>query len=412
MYFYNFLFDILAMSFTIGLVGKPSAGKSTFFKAATLADVAIAAYPFTTIKPNFGTGYVRVPCADKDFGVQCNPRFGVCKNHMRFVPVEMIDVAGLVPGAHEGKGLGNQFLSDLSTADVLIHVIDASGSTNEKGENVPAGTHNPAIDVKFLEDEIDLWYYSIIERHWYKMSRASNMQKKKIEEQLSELLSSFKVTDKTITEGIVSLKLSANPEAWTQEQLKALAAHIRRDTKKILVAANKMDIPAAEKNNEALKKEFPNILFVPCSSEMELALREAARKGLIDYVPGSSEFKILAPEALNDKQKAGLEMMSKFLKKWGTTGVQQVLDSAVFDFLKYIAIFPGGVNKLEDSKGNVLPDCFLLPPDANARDFAYALHTDFGKNFLYAIDVRTKKRIAGDAKLKHRDVVEIIHAAK
>ena len=399
------------LSFTIGLVGKPSAGKSTFFKAATLADVAIAAYPFTTIKPNFGTGYVRVACADKDFGVQCNPRFGMCKNHIRFVPVEMIDVAGLVPGAHEGKGLGNQFLSDLSTADVLIHVVDMSGSTNEKGENVPAGTHNPAIDVKFLEDEIDLWYASIIERHWYKMSRASNMQKKKIEEQIVELLSGFKVSDKTVTEGIVSLGLPANPEAWTPEQLRALAGHIRRDTKKILVAANKMDVPAAEKNLEALKKEFPHIYFVPCSAEMELALREAARKGVVDYVPGSAEFKVVS-DALNDKQKAGLEMMSKFLKKWGSTGVQQVLDSAVFDFLKYIAIFPGGVNKLADSKGNVLPDCFLLPPDSDAKDFAYALHTDFGKHFLYAIDVRTKKRIAGDAKLKNRDVVEIIHAAK
>lgn len=400
------------MSFTVGLVGKPSAGKSTFFKAATLADVAIAAYPFTTIKPNFGTGYVRVACADKDFGVQCNPRFGFCKNHVRFVPVEMIDVAGLVPGAHEGKGLGNQFLSDLSSADVLIHVIDAAGATNEKGENVPAGTHNPAADVGFLEDEIDLWYASILERHWYKMSRAANMQKKKIEDQITELFSGFKVTEKTVTEGIVALNLPPNAETWTPENLKELARHIRRDTKKILIAANKMDIPCAEKNFEALKKEFPHIYFVPCSAEMELALREAARKGAIEYIPGSSEFKVLSPEALNDKQKAALDFISRFLKKYGSTGVQQVLDAAVFDFLKYLAIFPGGVNKLADSKGNVMPDCFLLPPAATAKDFAYAIHTDFGKNFLYAVDVRTKKRIGGDALLKHRDVVEIVSAAK
>lgn len=400
------------MSFTIGLVGKPSAGKSTFFKAATLADVAIAAYPFTTIKPNFGTGYVRVPCADKDFNVQCNPRFGMCKNHIRFVPVEMIDVAGLVPGAHEGKGLGNQFLSDLSNADVLIHVVDMSGSTNEKGENVPAGAHNPAIDVKFLEDEIDLWYASILERHWHKMSRAANMQKKKIDDQIAELLSGFKVKEKTVTEGIVALGLPENPEAWTPEQLKALAKHIRRDTKKILVAANKVDIPAAEKNFEALKIEFPGIYFVPCSAEMELALREAAKKEIISYVPGDGGFKILKPEALNEKQKAALDFIAKFLKKWGSTGVQQVLDIAVFDFLKYIAVFPGGVSKLADSKGNVLPDCFLLPPKSTAKDFAYALHTDFGKNFLYAIDVRRKKRIGADAELAHRDVVEIVSAAK
>src|SRR3989338_6474207 len=108
----------------LGLVGKPSAGKSTFFKAATLAEVAIASYPFTTIKANQGVGYVKIDCIDKEFKVQCNPNHGFCINGKRFVPVDLLDVARLVPGASEGKGLGNQFLDDLTKADALISILD------------------------------------------------------------------------------------------------------------------------------------------------------------------------------------------------------------------------------------------------------------------------------------------------
>ncbi|RLG14905.1 MAG: hypothetical protein DRN71_02500 [Candidatus Nanohalarchaeota archaeon] len=400
------------MGFTIGLVGKPSAGKSTFFKAATLAEVAIADYPFTTIKPNIGTGYVRVECADKDFGVQCNPRFGFCLNHTRFVPVELVDVAGLVPGAHEGKGLGNQFLSDLNQADVLIHVVDASGSANELGESLGAGKHDPAKDVRFLEKEIDLWYASVLWRNWKKLARGAQMTRKKIEEAIADQLSAMKVTEDIALDAISETELSGNPDSWSEDDVKRLSVVLRKRTKSILIALNKIDVPSGLENVERLKKELPDIMFVPCSCETELALREAAKSGIISYVPGDSTFEILKSDALNEKQKKALDFISAFLEKNGSTGVQQVLDAAVFELLKYIAVFPGGVNNLVDSKGNVLPDCFLMPPKTTAKDFAYALHTDFGKHFLYAMDVRTKRRISGDQELKHRDVVEIISAAK
>ena len=147
----------------IGLVGKPSVGKSTFFKAATLAEVEIASYPFTTIKANHGVGYVRVDCIDKEFVLngkpaQCNPRTGFCINHQRFVPVDLMDVAGLVEGASEGKGLGNQFLDDLRGADVFIHIVDVSGTTDKEGKILPEGeNHNPCEDVLFSEKELDKW---------------------------------------------------------------------------------------------------------------------------------------------------------------------------------------------------------------------------------------------------------------
>jgi len=400
------------MGFTIGLVGKPSAGKSTFFKAATLAEVDIAPYPFTTIKPNVGTGYVRVSCADKFFNVQCNPRFGFCLNHTRFVPVEIVDVAGLVPGAHEGKGLGNQFLSDLNQADVLIHVVDASGSTNEKGEPIGAGNHDPAKDVRFLKNEIDLWYASILWSNWRKLARSASMTKKGIEIEIAEQLSAMKITEAITVKAIEQAGLKDSPEQWSQDDIKRLSTLLRKNTKPILIALNKIDIPGAEKNIENLKKEFPDTMFIPCSSESELALREAAKHEIISYIPGDSEFKVIKPEVLSDKQKKALDFISELLKKNGSTGVQQTLDAAVFDFLKYIAVFPGGMNNLSDSKGNVLPDCFLMPPKSTAKGFAYAIHTDFGKHFLYAMDVKKKIRISGDQELKHGDVVEIINAAK
>jgi len=398
----------------IGIVGKPSSGKSTFFKAATLIDVAIASYPFTTIKPNFGTGFVRVECVDKEFKTQCNPKYGYCINHIRFVPVELIDVAGLVPGAHEGKGLGNQFLNDLSAAHVLIHVIDLSGSINEKGEAVTPFSYDPANDIRFLEHEIDMWFTGILKRGWDKFARQMQQNTTTIEKALATQLSSFRVTEALVKSTIEKLNLGNEPPTkWTDEQLKSLATEFRKATKPIVIACNKADVPGSEKNFERLKKEFPEYMLVPCSSESEVALKEAAKKKMIDYAPGDKKFEIIEPDKLNANQKKALEFIEKnVLGKWGSTGVQECLDKAVFEFLKYIAIFPAGVNKLADKDGNILPDCHLMPPGSTALDFAYKIHTDFGKNFLYAMDAKTKMKIGGDKKLKNRDAIEIISAAR
>jgi ribosome-binding ATPase YchF (GTP1/OBG family) len=177
----------------------------------------------------------------------------------------------------------------------------------------------------------------------------------------------------------------------------------------MIIACNKIDIPVGQENFKRLVRHFPEHKFVSCSSESELALKEASKAGLIEYLPGDSEFKIKNPSALNDKQLAALEFIrAHVLQKLGNTGVQQVLDAAVFDLLGYIAIFPGGVNKLEDSEGRVMPDCFLMPPKTTALDFAYKLHTDLGKNFIRAIDVRTKRTVGKEYVLKHRDVIEIV----
>jgi ribosome-binding ATPase YchF (GTP1/OBG family) len=394
----------------VGVVGKANVGKSTFFKAATLAEVEIANYPFATIKPNSGVGYVKVDCAERDFNVKCNPREGFCIDGKRFVPVQMIDVAGLVPGAHEGKGMGNQFLEDLRQADVLIHVVDVAGTTNEKGEPITPGTYDPANDVKFLEVEMDMWYLGILKKGWERFARQVMQEKGKIAFALEKQLSAFKVTEEMVKEVIEHLKLNKErPNEWVDEDLKNIAIELRKKTKPMIIACNKIDMPGAVENFARLENEFPDHMLVACSAESELALREAAKTELINYTPGEDKFTLKDDSKLNDKQKKALEFIQEnILSKLGSTGVQKVLDSAVFDLLKYIAIFPGGVGKLEDSNGNVMPDCFLMPPGTTALDFAFKIHTDIGNNFIKAIDVKKKMPVGKNHVLHHRDVVEIV----
>jgi len=394
----------------VGVVGKANVGKSTFFKAATLADVLIANYPFATIKPNEGVGFVRIDCVDKFFGKQCIPRMGYCQKGIRYLPVQLMDVAGLVPGAHEGKGMGNQFLDDLRQADVLIHVVDGSGSTNEKGEPIAAGSYDPAEDVRFLEVELDMWYLGILKKGWERFARTVIQEKKEIKKELAVQLSGLKVTELLVEEAMKKLKLNKDkPHEWSEKDLLSLAIELRKKTKPMIIAFNKMDLPITIKNLERLKKQFPDRIFIGCSGEAELALREASKAGLIDYLPGEKTFTIKAPEKLSEKQKKALEFIqTNILTPFGSTGVQEVLDQAVWDLLGYLAIYPGGINKLEDKEGRPLPDCFLMPPKSTALDFAYRLHTDFGKNFICAKDVKTKRTVGKEYALRHGDVIEIV----
>jgi len=389
----------------LGLVGKPSVGKSTFFKAATMAEVEIASYPFTTIKANHGVGYVKVDCIDKEFNTQCNPNKGFCINHNRFVPVELMDVAGLVKGASEGKGLGNQFLDDLRNADAFIHIVDVSGTTNEKGEVTE--NHNPCGDIEFLEEELNLWYYHIFMKVWRGFAKKTEMEKGKFSAAVAKQFSGLKVSEGQVKDALKKTNLSEKASTWNQNQLMEFVSILRKISKPMIVAANKCDHSNAVENITKIKNKFPELLIYPCSADSELALRQAAKAGLIEYIPGEKDFKII--KEISNKQKEGLERIKKnVLDKFGGTGVQEILNLAVFNLLKYIAIFPAGANKLGDSKGNILPDCFLLPGGSTALDFAYFLHTDFGKGFIKAIDARLKMARGKEYLLKHRDALEII----
>jgi len=397
----------------IGIVGKPSSGKSTFFSAATLIDVAIASYPFTTINPNKGIGFVRVEDAGKFFGVISNPRHGFLvnedpKNPIRYVPVELIDVAGLVPGANEGKGLGNKFLNDLSQADALIHVVDASGSTDAEGKEVPEGSHDPIEDVKFLEEEIELWFLKILENNWQKINKSPEKDFSKKVVLLGTALAGVKILPFHVEKAMHQMKIEDKTfQQWTEEEKRIFAKKCRELSKPIIIAANKCDLPSGEKNVKRMKETFPEKQIVACSAASELALRKATKAGILKYYPGWNHFEILG--TLSDKQKIGLETIQKnVLEKFNGTGVQECLDTAVFKLLKYFPVFPGGVKGLADSQGRVIPDCFLMPEGSKAIDFAFALHTDMGKGFIRAIDVKTKQVVGRDHSLKYGDVIEIV----
>jgi len=391
----------------IGLLGKTNVGKSTLFNAATLLNAPIANHPFTTINPNIGVAFARVKCVCKELGVKDNPVHSVCIDGNRFIPVKLVDVAGLVPGAHEGRGLGNKFLDDARQSDALIHVVDASGSTDSEGRPCPPGTQDPLFDIEFVEREFDLWLTSIISRDWEKMVREAEHQGQKFEQLLATRLSGLAITESSISDVLNMFKVGSKLSAWSKEDIFDFCRALRMKSKPIVIAANKADIPPADKNISKMQKS--GRIVIPCTSEAELVLKRAASKDLIDYLPGDDKFTIKDESVLTAEQKKALSLIQTLMDKMSSTGVQQVINTACFKLLNMIVVYPvEDENKFMDKKGNVLPDAYLVKNGSTAKDLAAVIHSDLAKGFLHAVDARTKQRIGTDHKLKDGDVVKIV----
>ncbi len=396
----------------LGVVGKPNTGKSTFFSAATLATAEIANYPFTTIKPNRGVGYVSSPCVHVDFNVQDNPNNSLCLDGVRLAPVELIDIAGIVPGAWEGRGLGNQFLDEIRRADALIHIVDASGGTDCEGRSCKPGEHDPVEDVQFLEREITMWMASILKKDWAKVSRTAETEKKGIYGPLEERLAGLGIKRNHIFDAVHKAGLNADkPTIWSEDDFLKFVDTLRRISKPMLIVANKMDLPTSEDNIKRLKEL--DYFVIPSSAEAELALRRAAEKKLIEYRPGDPDFKILQSDKLSAGQIKALEVIREQITKHGSTGVQEAINTAYFKLLNMITVYPvEDVEHLTNHNGQVLPDVYLVPQGTTAHQFAYIIHTELGESFLYAINAKDKRRIGEDAILKDREVISIVSTKK
>ncbi len=397
----------------VGIVGKPNVGKSTFFTAATMVSVPIAAYPFTTIKPNRGIGYVRADCVCKEFGVKDEPVNSFCKDGVRLIPVELVDCAGLVPDAWQGRGLGNQFLDEIMTADMLIHVIDASGGTNLEGKMCEAGTHDPMEDVTFLEHELDMWLLRILKRNWEKIARQAKVSKDDLIEDLMERMSGLSITRGSIEDALRESQLDVGRiSCWSDTDLVTLVHRIRLLSKPMMIVANKIDLHEARENLTRLSTTGYKV--TACSAEAELALRRSREKNLTDYIPGDSDFRILNRESLTQEQSRALEKIKKeILEPFCSTGVQEAMNFAFLKLLGMVVVYPvENAESLTDHKGRVLPDAYLVPPGTTAKEFASMVHSDLGKGFLYATEARSGKRVGEEYVVRDRDVLSITSASR
>ena len=387
----------------IGLLGKANVGKSTFFSAATETAVASGNFPFTTIEPNVGVAYVQSDCACKHFDLKHDNE--LCVNGTRLIPIKLIDVAGLVPGAHEGKGLGNQFLDDARQAEVLIHVVDIAGTTDIQGQSVPVGTHDPLEDVSFVQDEFDQWFIEILKREWDKITREVDQKRAKLTDGIANRFSGLGIKDYQVQ--LVLQKqglITRNPKEWNDSDIENFVKELRKNTKPMIIAANKADLC----QDLDIMKKISDIV-IPCSAETELLLRKATKAGIINYNSGDNGFKINAEKEIPAPQQKALDLVSTIFSKIESTGIQKILNTAVFDSLNLIAVFPvEDETKLTNKDGVILPDTKLLPQDSTAKDLAGLIHADIAKGFLHAIDCKTKQRISGEQKLKHGDVIKIV----
>ena len=421
----------------IGLVGKPNVGKSTFFSAATLAKVDIANYPFCTIDPNVGVAFVaaRLPCPCKELreklesdgrlsppedddprkGSICEPRTGSCVEFKRLVPCYLVDVAGLVPGASEGRGRGNAFLADLSNCDALIQVVDAAASTDIEGNPTsPAKAIVNAVssiqaEIDFLSLELDNWILGLLEDSWSRgVRRVQSEGEKGILNFLHDKLTGLGSSMTLITKGFEQFKSqhndSTSPWDWQRDVLQLLAKNLRKQLFPIHIAANKSDMALSG----VLGEVNANGIIIPCMADMELALRRASSAGMIDYQLGSSEFSISDEANLNEKQLEALNKMKEKLASVGSTGVAEIIDKVLFDQLEHIVVYPvQDEGQWTDGDGKVLPDAFVVPQGITAKPLAYKVHSDLGDGFIKGVDGRTRRAVGADYELNNGDVLKI-----
>ena len=402
------------MTIRIGLIGKTNTGKTTFFNSSTLSSEEISTYPFTTKKPASAIAHAITRCVHSEFNVQDNPNNSKCIDGWRYIPIEIIDLPGLIKDAWKGKGLGNQFLSIAAQSDALLHVVDASGGIDSTGKITETGEGDPISDFADIEEELIMWYHKIFEGNRDKVSKLIHSDSDIIDV-ITDLYRGIGVNKGHVKDTLKATGLEEKKiDDFGIEDSKKFASHLRKISKPTLIVANKIDVEGADKNFARLRERYIDTITVPASADSELSLRRAEQKGLIKYSPGSEQFDIIKSEDLNDKQKNALEFIKKgIMGEYMRTGVQFAINIAVFKLLKMNSIYPvANAEKLSDKKGRVLPDLILMKDGATVQDLAKEIHTDLLKGLLYATDLRYNLRLPVTYQLRDRDVVSFVSASK
>ncbi|MGB9660324.1 MAG: redox-regulated ATPase YchF [Nitrososphaerales archaeon] len=402
------------MPIKIGLIGKTNTGKTTFFNSATLQTAEISTYPFTTKTPNVGIGSAVTLCVCREFKVNDNPKNSYCIDGWRFIPIELIDLPGLIKGAWAGKGLGNQFLSVAAQSDALLHIVDASGSVDAEGRITEPGTGDPLADIGDIEEELVMWYLKLIEGNRPRISKLMRSGFD-LSAAIIDVLRGIGIKENHVKIALEEAKLEAKDfDNWSDNDTKSFAWVLRDVSKPTLIVANKMDLPTSAENFKRIQDEYSDMIVVPASAEAELTLRRAEQKGFIKYIPGEERFEILNQSALTNRQKWALNYIRKaVLGEYMRTGVQFAVNVAVFKLLRMNSVYPVyDPQKLSDKQGNVLPDVYLLPSGSNVLDLAKEVHTELAKGLLYAIDARSGLRLPSEYTIKDRDVLSIISTSR
>jgi ribosome-binding ATPase len=396
----------------IGLIGKTNTGKTTFFDSATLLSAEISNYPFTTKRPITGNAQAITLCVHREFNLQDNPKNSRCIDGWRFIPVELVDLPGLIKGAWEGKGLGNQFLTVAAQSDALLHIVDASGSIDASGKIAEPGTGDPVADVADVEEELVMWYLKLLEANRDKISRAISMGMNTVAA-ITEVFRGVGVREDHVKLALAQNNLTETifDNFGTQES-KDFCWSLRDISKPTLIVANKVDLPTAMENFKRLREEYLDVIVAPASADAELTLRRAESRRIIRYIPGDERFEINDQTKLNDKQKWALNFIRKdILGEYMRTGVQFAINVAVFKLLRMNAVYPvADIQKFSDKHGNVLPDIYLMRSGSTVEDLAKEIHSDLAKGLLYALDGRDGLRLPVNYQLKDRDVLSIISA--
>jgi ribosome-binding ATPase YchF (GTP1/OBG family) len=398
---------------TIGIIGKTNTGKTTLFNAATLLDAEISNFPFTTKTPNIGTAFVCDTCVCKELGVKDNPLNSACIDGWRYAPVEIIDVPGLIKDAWKGRGLGNQFLSVVGSADALIHVVDASGSIDAEGEITQPGNGNPLQDAIDIEMELTHWLAGIVVSNEQRIIREGSRTSTAVA--IAEPLVGLKASVPKVSQALVSSGLDKTPFAlWTSSQILRFSSFLLPIIKPTLIVANKMDVLTSEKFYDLLVKHYGHSLVAACSAEAELVLRRAEKLGLLQYVPGGEKFKIVEDAELTSEQKGALKhVQTRVMDKFMRTGIQQALNTVVFKLLRMNMVYAvSDETEFSDHHRNVLPDVFLMPEGSTPVDLALQVHTSLAENYVFAIDAKTGVRLPADYCLRHRDIIKILATKK